>query len=237
MSVDLTDRRYGHLIRAAEQTAAAWWLAARVRRRALPEPTLASRRSGVYPASPFRRRAAVASIHADCGRSSVGRASASQAEGREFEPRRPLRCCRPESRSEQVTCADFRWWSQSTQVQESPYLRPEAGPQLAHKASDFVTPRLYARALGPRMVGQVPRPSAQLEATGRPLVLASSSRDRDSSAVRAVGRLVQPHSARRTHGLPRASAEQRRASSNQAALCISGRRSASTRSYARCCSE
>ena len=41
-------------------------------------------------ATRFRQRAAVASIHADCGRSSVGRASASQAEGREFEPRRPL---------------------------------------------------------------------------------------------------------------------------------------------------
>ena len=46
---------------------------------------------GALTWSPRRWCAAVASIQADCGRSSVGRASASQAEGREFEPRRPLR--------------------------------------------------------------------------------------------------------------------------------------------------
>ena len=33
------------------------------------------------------------------------------------------------------------WWPQSTQVQESPYLTPETGPQLAPSASDFVTRR------------------------------------------------------------------------------------------------
>src|SRR6476619_6807191 len=34
--------------------------------------------------------------YAPCGRSSVGRASASQAEGHEFEPRRPLHRFKPE---------------------------------------------------------------------------------------------------------------------------------------------
>ena len=36
------------------------------------------------------------------GRSSVGRASASQAEGRGFEPRRPLQLCRRSSMVEQL---------------------------------------------------------------------------------------------------------------------------------------
>lgn len=34
---------------------------------------------------------------------------------------------------------ESRRWPQSGQVQESPYLSPETGPQLAPKASDFVT--------------------------------------------------------------------------------------------------